>query len=126
MRPAHCVGELPLYLFQSLVGLGLPCIWGPSCFVGSVTLAVVMVMEGSLSQGAPFTGQPHQFPERSRASVPSGWGQDVGPELDPRQQTAPSQSETTAKYLPSPSYDLPLSKAPEKQWNLNIETFFWP
>lgn len=46
--PGHCVGEPPLYLFQSLLGLGLPCTWGPSCFVGSVTSAVVMVMEGPL------------------------------------------------------------------------------
>lgn len=28
--PGHCVGELPLYLFQSPVRLGLPCSGGPA------------------------------------------------------------------------------------------------
>lgn len=80
----------------------------------------------SLRGGSPSPASPHQLPERTEAPIPSGWGQDVGPGPGPRQQ-APSQSEPTAKcYLPSPSYDLPLSKAPEKEWNLNIETLFWP
>lgn len=60
--PGHCVGEQPLYLFQSLVGLRLLCTWGPSSFVGSVTSAIVMVMEGPLSLGAPFIGQPTSTP----------------------------------------------------------------
>ena len=36
--------------------------------------------------GAPFTGQPTSAPREDCRSVPSGWGQDVGPALDPRQQ----------------------------------------
>lgn len=87
--PGHCVRELPLYLFQSLVGLGLPCIWSPSCFVGSVTSAVVMVMEGPLTGGTPSSASPHQLPERMQAPHLFGRGLDVGPELDPRQQAPP-------------------------------------
>lgn len=115
--PGHCVGEPPLYLFQSLLGLGLPCTWGPSCFVGSVTSALVMVMEGPLSQGgrgvlAPLC-QPAQINSQRGLKLlfPPGGGR----------MWAQDRPKTTG-----PSHDLPLSKAPEKEWNLNIETLFWP
>lgn len=118
MRPGHCVGKLPLYLFQSLVGLGLPCIWGP-----------VSRCDGN--GGASRTGGSLHRPvhtnsqRRLKLLSPRGGGTECGPRTG-RKTTAPAASETTAKYLPSPSYDLPLSKAPEKEWNLNIETLFWP
>ena len=92
--PGIVRGAAPLYLLPSLLGLGLPCIWGPSCSVGSVTSAVVMLMQG------PHTGLPLHQPAHIGswipAPIPSGRGQSVGPEPSPRQQT-PSQSEPAAK-----------------------------
>lgn len=122
--PGHCVRELPLYLFQSLVGLGLPCLWGPSCSVGSVTSAVVMVMDGPLSQGRPSPASPRQLPERIADLFPQGgdrmWAQHW------TQDNSPSQSEPTAKCTFQTQAMTFLSKAPEKEWNLNIEKLFWP
>lgn len=84
-------------------------------------------MEGPLCQGGlPFTSRPTSTPREDRSSYSLRVGAGCGPAPDPRQQ-APSRSEPAAQcYLPSPSYDLPLSRAPEKEWNLNIETLFWP
>lgn len=60
--PPHCAGAPPLYLFQSLLGLGLPCLWGPGSSVGSVTSAVVMLMEPPPlppTQGVPLHWPAH-------------------------------------------------------------------
>lgn len=95
----HCAGAPPLYLFQSLLGLGLPCLWGPGSSVGSVTSAVVMLMEPPCpppTGGTPALASPHQLLGRIPAPIPSGRGQSVGPEPNPRQQP-PFQSEPTAK-----------------------------
>jgi hypothetical protein len=56
--PRYCVGELPLYLFQSLLRLGLPCIWGPGCFVGSVKLPVCNVNGGAFHRDTPSFASP--------------------------------------------------------------------
>nr|KAF6429715.1 hypothetical protein HJG59_009045 [Molossus molossus] len=85
--PGHCVGELPLYLFQSLVGLGLPCIRGPSCSGGSVTSAVVMVMEGPLSQGT-LHWPAHVNPQRGSGLCSLRVGAGCGPRTGPK-TTAP-------------------------------------
>ena len=46
--------------------------------------------------GTPALASPHQLLGRIPAPIPSGRGQSVGPEPNPRQQP-PSQSEPTAK-----------------------------
>lgn len=61
--PGIVRGAPPLYLFPSLLGLGLPCIWAPSCSAGSVTSAVVMLMQG------PHTG----LPLRARPAHMGSW-----------------------------------------------------
>lgn len=88
-------GSAAFYLFPSL-GVRVTLHLGPSCSVGSVTPAVVMLMEGPLTGGTPSSAGLPQLPGRIPAPVPAGRGQPVGPEPDPR-QPRPSQSEPTAK-----------------------------
>lgn len=51
---------------------------------------------GSHTGGTSSFANPYQLPERIEALVPLGWGQAVGPELDPKQQ-CPSQTEPTVQ-----------------------------
>lgn len=79
--PGYCVGEPPLYLFQSLQGLGLPSTWGPPLLCGVCDISPCDGNGGaSLTGGSPSPASPRPLPERIEAPIPSGWGQDVGPE----------------------------------------------
>ena len=86
----HCAGAPPLYLFQSLLGLGLPCLWGPGSSVGSVTSAVVMLMEPPCPphRGYPCTSQPTSAPGEDTSSYSLREGAVCGPRTQPK-TTAP-------------------------------------
>ena len=99
----HCAGAPPFYLFQSLLGLGLPCLWGPRSSVGSVTSAVVMLMEPP--SPPPTQGVPLHWPAHisswggSQLLFPQGggslWGQ------NPTQDNSPPPSLNPLLSVPS-------------------------
>lgn len=82
--PGIVRGAPPLYLFPSLLGLGLPCIWSPSCSAGSVTSAVVMLMQGPHT-GLPLCdGQPSWAPGEDSSSYSLREGAVCGPRTEPK------------------------------------------